>query len=157
MRSGFKDIPAVAPVVTVKIRTERGAALPRYETDGSAGMDLRARIDEPIVLAPMQRTLVPTGVYIELPPGYEAQVRSRSGLSVKSGIACVNGVGTVDSDYRGELLVPVVNLGNGEYTINDGDRVAQMIVAQYERVEWEEADCLGDTERGAGGFGHTGV
>jgi dUTP pyrophosphatase len=120
-------------------------------------MDLRARIDEPIVLAPMRRALVPTGVYIELPPGYEAQVRSRSGLSVKSGIACVNGVGTVDSDYRGELLVPVVNLGSDEYTINDGDRVAQMIVARYERACWEEADSLGETERGAGGFGHTGV
>jgi dUTP pyrophosphatase len=120
-------------------------------------MDLRARIDEPIVLAPMQRALIPTGVYIELPPGYEAQVRSRSGLSVRSGIACVNGVGTVDSDYRGELLVPVVNLGDEAYRIDDGDRVAQMVVARYERVEWEAADRLGETERGAGGFGHTGV
>jgi dUTP pyrophosphatase len=141
----------------VRIRTERGAALPRYETDGSAGMDLRARIDEPLVLAPMQRTLVPTGVFIELPPGYEAQVRSRSGLSVKSGIACVNGVGTVDSDYRGELRVPVVNLGDSDYTIKDGDRVAQMIVAKYERVEWEEAENLEETKRGSGGFGHTGI
>jgi dUTP pyrophosphatase len=120
-------------------------------------MDLRARVDEPVVLAPMQRTLIPTGVFIELPPGYEAQVRSRSGLSVKHGIACVNGVGTVDSDYRGELLVPVVNLGSEEYTIGDGDRIAQMIVAKYERVEWDETDRLGETERGAGGFGHTGV
>jgi dUTP pyrophosphatase len=157
MRSDFNGTPAVAPVVTVKIRVERGASLPRYETGGSAGMDLRARVDEPVVLASMQRALVPTGVYIELPPGYEAQVRSRSGLSVRSGIACVNGVGTVDADYRGELLVPIVNLGSEEYTINDGDRVAQMIVAKYERVEWEETDCLGETERGAGGFGHTGV
>jgi dUTP pyrophosphatase len=143
--------------VIVKIRTERGATLPRYETEGSAGMDIRARIDEPLTLAPMGRALVPTGIFIELPPGYEAQVRSRSGLSVRSGIACVNGVGTVDSDYRGELRVPVVNLGEDEYTINDGDRVAQMIVSKYERVEWEEADCLGETERGEGGFGHTGV
>jgi dUTP pyrophosphatase len=143
--------------VTVKIRTERGATLPRYETDGSAGMDLRARTDSPIELAPMQRTLVPTGLFIELPPGYEAQVRSRSGLSVRNGIACVNGVGTVDSDYRGELLVPVVNLGDGTYTINDGDRVAQMIVSRYERVEWEVTDTLGETGRGSGGFGHTGV
>jgi dUTP pyrophosphatase len=157
MRSDCNETPAGTPVVTVRIRTERGASLPRYETDGSAGMDLRARIDEPVVLASMERTLVPTGVYIELPSGYEAQVRSRSGLSVKCGIACVNGVGTVDSDYRGELLVPVVNLGSEEYTINDGDRIAQMIVAKYERVEWEETASLGETERGAGGFGHTGV
>lgn len=120
-------------------------------------MDLRARVDEPVVLAPMQRALVPTGIFIELPPGYEAQVRSRSGLSVKSGIACVNGVGTIDSDYRGELKVPVINLSEEAYTINDGDRVAQMIVAKYERVEWEETDRLGETQRGAGGFGHTGV
>jgi len=143
--------------VTVRIKTERKATLPRYETEGSAGMDLRARIDEPIVLAPMQRTLVPTGVFIELPPGYEAQVRSRSGLSIKSGIACVNGVGTIDSDYRGELNIPIVNLSEAAYTINDGDRVAQMIVAKYERVEWEETTHLGETGRGAGGFGHTGV
>jgi dUTP pyrophosphatase len=143
--------------VTVRIVVERGAAFPAYETEGSAGMDLRARIDEPIVLAPMQRTLVPTGVFIELPPGYEAQVRSRSGLSVKSGIACVNGVGTIDSDYRGELKVPMINLSEEEYAIHDGDRVAQMIVAKYERVEWEETTRLGETERGAGGFGHTGV
>ncbi|MDR0595928.1 MAG: dUTP diphosphatase [Clostridiales Family XIII bacterium] len=143
--------------IKVKIRAERGALLPSYETEGSAGMDLRARIDEPIVLGPMERALVPTGLFIELPPGYEAQVRSRSGLSVRSGIACVNGVGTVDSDYRGELMVPIVNLSDEVFEIGDGDRVAQMIVARYERVEWERADCLGRTERGAGGFGHTGV
>jgi dUTP pyrophosphatase len=146
-----------AGIVRVKIRTERGAQLPEYETSGSAGMDLRARIDAPLTLKAMERALVPTGIFIELAPGYEAQVRSRSGLSVRSGIACVNGVGTVDSDYRGELKVPVINLSEGEYTINDGDRVAQMIVAEYERVEWEEADNLGETERGAGGFGHTGI
>jgi dUTP pyrophosphatase len=120
-------------------------------------MDLRARIDAPIALAPMQRTLVPTGVFIELPSGYEAQVRSRSGLSIKSGIACVNGVGTIDSDYRGELKVPIINLSEDEYIINDGDRVAQMIVAKYERVEWAVADRLEETARGAGGFGHTGT
>ncbi|MDR3225453.1 MAG: dUTP diphosphatase [Clostridiales Family XIII bacterium] len=144
-------------MIAVRIKTERGGVLPAYETEGSAGMDLRARVDEPVVLAPMQRALVPTGIFIELPPGYEAQVRSRSGLSVKSGIACVNGVGTIDSDYRGELKVPVINLSEEAYTINDGDRVAQMIVAIYERVEWEETDRLGETQRGAGGFGHTGV
>jgi dUTP pyrophosphatase len=143
--------------VVVRIRTERGAALPRYETEGSAGMDIRARIDESITLAPMERALVPTGIFIELPPGYEAQVRSRSGLSARSGIACVNGVGTVDPDYRGELRVPIVNLGDEAYTIRDGDRIAQMIVSKYERVEWVEADRLGETARGAGGFGHTGV
>ncbi|MDR1495601.1 MAG: dUTP diphosphatase [Clostridiales Family XIII bacterium] len=144
-------------MVKVNIRTERGATAPRYETEGSAGMDLRARLDEPVKLAPMARALVPTGVFIALPQGYEAQVRSRSGLSMNHGIACVNGVGTVDSDYRGEILVPVINLGDEEYTISDGDRIAQMIVAKYERVEWEEADILGETPRGAGGFGHTGV
>jgi dUTP pyrophosphatase len=144
-------------MVAVKVKTERGAILPRYATEGSAGMDLRARISEPLRLASMERALVPTGVFIELPPGYEAQVRSRSGLSVRSGIACVNGVGTVDSDYRGELLVPVVNLGAEEYTINDGDRVAQMIVAKYERIELVETKDLGETERGSGGFGHTGI
>jgi dUTP pyrophosphatase len=143
--------------VVIKIRTERGAELPKYETEGSAGMDLRARIDEPLTLAPMGRALVPTGVFIELPPGYEAQVRSRSGLAVRHGIACVNGVGTIDPDYRGELLVPMINLGGEEYTISDGDRVAQMIVAKYERVVWEEAARLGETTRGSGGFGHTGV
>jgi dUTP pyrophosphatase len=120
-------------------------------------MDIRARIDEPLTLAPMERALVPTGIFIELPPGYEAQVRSRSGLSMRSGIACVNGVGTVDPDYRGELRVPIVNLGEEAYTIRDGDRIAQMIVSKYERVEWVETDRLGETARGAGGFGHTGV
>jgi dUTP pyrophosphatase len=143
--------------VVVKIRTERGAPLPRYETDGSAGMDIRARLGEPLTLEPMQRALVATGLFIELPPGHEAQVRSRSGLSVRSGIACVNGVGTIDPDYRGELLVPIVNLGDETYTIRDGDRIAQMIVSKFERVRWEEAERLGETERGAGGFGHTGV
>jgi dUTP pyrophosphatase len=143
--------------VRVKIRAERGALLPAYETEGSAGMDLRARIDEPLTLAPMERALVPTGIFIELPAGYEAQVRSRSGLSVRSGIACVNGVGTVDPDYRGELKVPIVNLSDTDYKISDGDRIAQMIVARYERVEWEETDTLAETERGAGGFGHTGI
>jgi dUTP pyrophosphatase len=144
-------------MVKVKIRTERGASLPRYETDGSAGMDIRACIAEPLTLAPMERALVATGLFIELPPGHEAQVRSRSGLSVRSGIACVNGVGTVDPDYRGELLVPIVNLGDEAYTIKSGDRIAQMIVAKFERVRLEETERLGETERGAGGFGHTGV
>jgi dUTP pyrophosphatase len=143
--------------VLVKIRAERGASLPRYETEGSAGMDIRARLDEPVTLAPMERALVSTGLFVELPPGHEAQVRSRSGLSVRSGIACVNGVGTIDPDYRGELLVPIVNLGDEPYTIKDGDRIAQMILSKFERVRWEEADRLEETERGSGGFGHTGV
>ena len=142
--------------VLVKIKSDSGI-LPRYETEGSAGMDLRAHIDEPIVLEPGCRALVPTGIYLELPQGYEAQVRARSGLAVKHGIGLVNGIGTIDSDYRGEIKVPMINWGQEPFAINDGDRIAQMVVARYERVEWATADALSETERGAGGFGHTGT
>ncbi|MBO4990735.1 MAG: dUTP diphosphatase [Firmicutes bacterium] len=142
--------------VLVKIKSDSGI-LPRYETEGSAGMDLRARIDEAIVLEPGCRVLVPTGIYLELPQGYEAQVRARSGLAVKHGIGLVNGIGTIDSDYRGEIKVPMINWGQEPFAINDGDRIAQMVVARYERVEWATADALSETERGAGGFGHTGT
>jgi dUTP pyrophosphatase len=141
----------------VRIKTEDGAALPAYETEGSAGMDLRAFLAEPVVLEPGERTLVPVGISIELPEGYEAQVRPRSGLAVKHGITLPNSPGTIDSDYRGEIRVPLINLGQEAFTINSGDRIAQMIVARYDRVEWEETSELDDTERGAGGFGHTGV
>lgn len=140
----------------VKIKTRSGN-LPAYETLGSAGMDLRADLEELVILKPGERALIPTGLFIELPEGYEAQVRARSGLSIKHGIGLVNGVGTVDSDYRGELKVPVINWGNEPFTIESGDRIAQMVVARYERVQWETAERLGETQRGTGGFGHTGT
>lgn len=141
--------------VTVKIKSESGV-LPQYETEGSAGMDLRAHVTEPVTLLPGQRALVPTGIFLELPPGYEAQVRARSGLAVKFGIGLVNGTGTIDSDYRGEIKVPMINWGEKPFVIQDGDRIAQMVVAAYERVTWQAAEQLSETERGAGGFGHTG-
>lgn len=134
-----------------------GGKVPEYATEGSAGMDLAAHLAEPLTLEPGERVLVPTGICIELPKGYEAQVRARSGLAVKHGIGLVNGIGTVDSDYRGELRVPMINWGNEPFTINDGDRIAQMVIAKYEKAEIIRADELSDTERGEGGFGHTGV
>lgn len=141
--------------IRVKIVTSDGT-LPRYETKGSAGMDIRALLTEPIVLNPGKRCLVPTGISIELPEGYEAQIRARSGLSVKRGIGLVNGVGTIDSDYRGEIKVGLINWGEEPFIINNGDRIAQMVVARYEIVEWDPVDKLGDSLRGEGGFGHTG-
>lgn len=140
----------------VKIRTDQGY-LPTYETDGSAGMDLKASLKETVTLEPGERTLVPTGLFIELPPGYEAQIRARSGLAIKRGIGLVNGVGTIDSDYRGEIKIPLINWGKDPFTINDGDRIAQMIIAKYERITWQETEELEETKRGTGGFGHTGV
>ena len=130
--------------------------LPSYATPLSAGMDLRANLDNPIVLAPMERRLVPTGLYIALPPGYEAQVRPRSGLALKHGIGLLNSPGTIDADYRGEVGVILVNLSAEPFTINDGDRIAQMVVAAHEHVAWRPVESLDETERGAGGFGHTG-
>ena len=130
-------------------------ALPTYATALSAGMDLRANITEPIVLKPLERCLVPTGLFMALPEGYEAQVRPRSGLALKKGITVLNSPGTVDADYRGEVGVILVNLSNEEFIIEDGERIAQMVIARYEQVEWEEVEVLSDTERGAGGFGHT--
>ena len=143
-------------MVEVKIVTKTGK-VPSYETDGAAGMDLRASLSGPVLLKPGERKLISTGLFIELPKGYEAQVRARSGLSIKHGITLINGIGTVDSDYRGEICVPLVNLGQEEFQINDGDRIAQMVIAAYEHVSWKITDSLSDTERGAGGFGHTGV
>lgn len=119
-------------------------------------MDLRAALDAPVVLQPGKRALVPTGLYLGLPEGYEAQIRARSGLAIRHGIGLVNGIGTIDSDYRGEICVALINLGEEPFTVQDGDRIAQMVIARYERVEWEPAENLGETERGAGGFGHTG-
>lgn len=132
-------------------------ALPAYATALSAGMDLRANIDSPITLQPLERSLVPTGIYIALPPGHEAQIRPRSGLATKHGITVINSPGTVDADYRGELRVSLVNLSNEPFTIEDGERIAQMIVARHETVEWTEVDTLDETDRGAGGWGSTGT
>ena len=131
--------------------------LPVYATELSAGMDLRANIDEPIVLHPMERRLIPAGLHIALPAGYEAQVRPRSGLALKKGITVLNAPGTVDADYRGEVGVLLINLSNEDFTVNDGERIAQMVVARHETAEFVEVEQLNDTERGAGGYGHTGI
>lgn len=141
----------------VRIINKSKHPLPAYETPQSAGMDLRANIEEPITLNPLERTLVPTGLFIELPVGYEAQIRPRSGLAAKHGISIVNAPGTIDADYRGEIKVILVNLSNIPFVINDGERICQMVVAKHEQVAWEETDELEKTERGAGGFGHTGA
>lgn len=132
-------------------------ALPAYATALSAGMDLRANLDEPIVLKPLQRCLVPTGLFLALPEGYEAQVRPRSGLALKKGVTVLNSPGTVDADYRGEVGVILINLSAEEFVIEDGERIAQMVIARHEQVTWKEVEVLSETERGAGGFGHTGV
>jgi len=131
--------------------------LPVYATPQSAGMDLRANIDEPIVLLPMERKLIPTGLYIALPPGYEAQVRPRSGLALKKGITVLNAPGTIDADYRGEVGVLLINLSQEEFVVNDGERIAQMVIARHEQGEFVEVETLDETERGAGGYGHTGI
>ena len=142
--------------MNIKIKCESGY-LPAYETEGSAGMDLRACLKDPLCLKPGERSLIPTGLFIKLPSGYEAQIRARSGLAIKYGIGLVNGVGTIDSDYRGEIQVPLINWGREDFLIRDGDRIAQMVVASYERVFWQPAEELGETDRGGGGFGHTGI
>lgn len=141
----------------VKIVNTSKHQLPSYATEGSAGMDLRAELESPVVLKPLERALVPTGLFIELPVGFEAQVRPRSGLAYKNGITVLNSPGTIDSDYRGEVKVLLVNLSNEEFTINDGERLAQMVIAKHERVEWEAVTELGTSTRAAGGFGSTGV
>ena len=130
--------------------------LPQYATSLSAGMDLRANLDSPITLKPLQRCLVPTGIFMALPEGFEAQVRPRSGLAIKKGIGVLNSPGTIDADYRGEVCVILVNLSSEDFVIEDGERIAQMVIARYEQAEWQEVDVLDETERGAGGFGHTG-
>ncbi|MBF1176732.1 MAG: dUTP diphosphatase [[Eubacterium] sulci] len=141
----------------IKIVSNSGR-IPIYGTSQSAGFDLPAYLPEgSIVLEKGKRMLVPTGIFIELPCGYEAQVRARSGLAIKNGIGLVNGIGTVDADYRGELKVPMINWGDEDFTINDGDRIAQVVIAKHERAEFELCEELGETERGSGGFGHTGV
>lgn len=141
----------------IQIINKSKHALPQYATALSAGMDLRANIDTPILLKPMQRKLVPTGLYIALPEGFEAQIRPRSGLALKKGITLLNTPGTIDADYRGEIGVIVVNLSEEDFIIEDGERIAQMVIARYEKAEWEDVEVLGETERGDGGFGHTGT
>lgn len=131
--------------------------LPEYQTAGSAGMDLRVFLPEPVTLQPLERRLMPTGLYMELPQGYEAQIRPRSGLAIKRGLTLINTPGTIDSDYRGEIMVPLVNLSGEQQTINDGERIAQMVIAKYEQISWVVVSELETTERGAGGFGHSGI
>lgn len=143
-------------MLEVRIVNKSKHNLPAYKTDGAAGMDLCAELDEPVMLEPLERTLVPTGLYVELPKGYEAQLRPRSGLAYKHGITLLNTPGTIDADYRGELKVLMVNLSNASFQIHDGERIAQMLIARHEQVNWKEVDSLEETERGEGGFGHTG-
>lgn len=144
-------------MVKIKIVNRGSQQLPAYATPESAGMDLRANITDPVVLHPLERRIIPTGLYIALPPGYEAQVRPRSGLAFKHGITVLNSPGTIDSDYRGELGVLLVNLSNEDFTVKAGERIAQMVIARHEQGEFVEVEQLDDTERGAGGYGHTGV
>jgi dUTP pyrophosphatase len=131
-------------------------ALPKYETIASAGLDLRANIEEAVQIEPLQRALIPTGLFIELPIGYEAQIRPRSGLAFKHGITVLNSPGTIDADYRGEIKILLINLSNESFIVNDGERIAQMIIAKHEQIEWQVVEKLSDTDRGAGGYGHTG-
>jgi len=143
-------------MVKVRVINESRHELPEYETNASAGMDLRANLDTPVTLGVMQRALIPTGLFIELPIGYEAQVRPRSGLSIKKGITVLNSPGTIDADYRGEVKVVLVNLSDEDFIIEDGERIAQMVVAKHATIEWESSSELVETARGAGGFGSTG-
>lgn len=141
----------------ISIINKSNHPLPAYETNASAGMDLRANISERIVLKPMERKLIPSGLFIELPLGFEAQIRPRSGLALKHGITVLNSPGTIDADYRGEIKILLINLSDSDFEINDGDRIAQMIVSKHEKVLWEQVETLSETVRGAGGYGHTGL
>lgn len=144
-------------MIQVQIINKSPHALPAYQTEGSSGMDLRAWLTEPVTLQPLGRYVIPTGLYMSLPVGYEAQIRPRSGMAIKRGLTVINSPGTIDSDYRGEIMVGIVNLSNEPQTIEDGERIAQMIVSSYATVAWEGAEVLDDTARGAGGFGHSGT
>lgn len=140
----------------IRIKTVSGT-VPEYETAGSAGVDIRAYLKESVTIEPGKRALIPTGIYLEIPEGYEVQIRARSGLAVRNGIGLTNGIGTIDSDYRGEIKVSLINWGEEPFTVNSGDRIAQMVAAKYERIAFEKAENLSETERGEGGFGHTGL
>ncbi|WBL25635.1 dUTP diphosphatase [Zunongwangia sp. HGR-M22] len=143
--------------MTIKIINKSSHDLPSYATEASAGMDLRAELSEPVTLKPLERAIVKTGLFLELPVGYEAQVRPRSGLAAKKGITVLNAPGTIDADYRGEIGVILVNLSNEDFTIENGERVAQLVIAKHEHINWEEVEILTDSVRGAGGFGSTGT
>jgi dUTP pyrophosphatase len=151
------DNPDAAPPVARFLKLDPSAFLPRYETAGAAGADLKARLDTPVAIPPLGRARIPTGLAMELPPGYEAQVRPRSGLAARNGVTVLNSPGTVDSDYRGELGIILVNLGQESFTVKDGDRIAQLVIAPVVRAQMVEAPSLSRTERGEGGFGSTGV
>lgn len=140
----------------IKIINKSKHPLPEYKTELSAGMDLRADLEEPVILKPLERKLIPTGLFLEIPAGYEAQVRPRSGMVLKHGLTCLNSPGTIDADYRGEVGVILANLSNEEFMVNDGERIAQLVIARHETAEWAEVEELAETERGAGGFGSTG-
>lgn len=145
-------------MTTMKItKLKSNAVVPEYQTEHASGMDLCACLDEPKTLKPMERAMIPTGLAVELLPGYEAQIRARSGLSIKHGLTMVNGIGTIDADYRGEVGMLVINLGQEDFVIEPGMRIAQLIIAKYEKIDWQEADSLNETARGEGGFGSTGV
>ena len=141
----------------IKVVNESIFPLPTYETSGSAGIDLQANIPTPVELKPLSRALIPTGLYLSIPEGFEGQIRGRSGLALKHGVTLANGIGTIDSDYRGEIKVILINLGEDPFIINNGDRIAQFVLSKYERIEFEEVDTLEETSRGKGGFGHTGI
>lgn len=143
--------------INVRVINKSKHPIPQYATELSAGMDIRANIEEPIVLPSLQRCLVPTGLYIALPDGYEAQIRPRSGLAIKKGITVLNSPGTIDADYRGEICIVLVNLSSETFVIKDGERIAQMVIAHHEQAEWLEVNGLDETERGLGGFGHSGI
>lgn len=143
--------------MNIKVVNKSSLPLPSYKTKGSAGIDLQAVISAPIQLKPLERVLVPTGLFMEIPEGFEGQIRGRSGLALKHGITLANGIGTIDSDYRGEIKVILINLGRDNFTINNGDRIAQFVLKKYETIEFEEVESLEDTSRGKGGFGHTGM
>jgi dUTP pyrophosphatase len=150
-------VPSKKHIMQVKVVNKSSNALPKYETSGSAGMDIRAFMDAPVELKPLERAMIPTGLYLELPEGYEAQIRPRSGLAAKKGLSIPNSPGTIDSDYRGEIKVIIINLSNEVQIIEPNERVAQMVIAQYQQIAWNQVEVLGETERGAGGFGSTGV
>lgn len=143
-------------VIEVKIVNTSSNALPEYATSGSSGMDIRVDINVPVILQPLERALIPTGLFIEIPEGYEAQIRPRSGLAIKQGITCLNTPGTIDADYRGEIKIILINLSQQEQVIHPGDRIAQMVIQKVERINWKPVEQLEITERNAGGFGHTG-
>lgn len=150
-------LPLRLVMIQVRLVNKSSHPVPEYQTLGSAGMDIRVWLQEPVTLQPLERRLMPTGLYIALPQGYEAQIRPRSGLSIKRGLTLVNTPGTIDSDYRGEIMVPLINLSAEPQTINDGERIAQMVIARYEQIGWEQVTELDITDRGDGGFGHSGI